>query len=223
MLVYNLVKKGQAINEGDTLMILQNSYDEEDVNTLLRNLAGSEEEITDLGRIPITSKVTGVVQDIIIERTVELDELSPSLKKIVSSYEKDIKAKKAVMNKYGIEDVNKILPDTKALPATGKLKNASDAIVIRIYLAYHDKFKQGDKLIYGVAVKGVDKELFPEGLEPYSEYRPNEKIHSLLSIGSINARMVTSVLVTSAINKGLIELSRHVKEMAGIKWDDNLI
>lgn len=221
--VYNLVKKGQAINEGDTLMILQNSYDEEDVNTLLRNLAGSEEEITDLGRIPITSKVTGVVQDIIIERTVELDELSPSLKKIVSLYEKEIKSKKAVMSKYGIEDVNKILPDTKALPATGKLKNASDAIVIRIYLAYHDKFKQGDKLIYGVAVKGVDKELFPEGLEPYSEYRPNEKIHSLLSIGSINARMVTSVLVTSAINKGLIELSRHVKEMAGIKWDDNLI
>ena len=221
--VYNLVKKGQAINEGDTLMILQNAYDEEDVNTLLRNLAGSEEEITNLGRIPITSKVTGIIQDIIIERTVELDELSPTLKKIVSAYEKEIKDKKNIMNKYGIEDVNKVLQDTKALPATGKLKNASDAIVIRIYLSYHDKFKTGDKLIYGTAVKGVDKELFPAGEEPYSEYRPNEKIHSLLSIGSINARMVTSVLITAAINKGLIELSRHVKEMAGIKWDDNLI
>ena len=204
-------------------MILQNSYDEEDVNTLLRNLAGSEEEITNLGRIPITSKVTGVVQDIIIERTVELDELSPTLKKIVNSYEKEIKDKKAVMKKYGIEDINKTLPDTKALPATGKLKNASDAVVIRIYLSYHDKFKTGDKLIYGTAVKGVDKEVFPEGKEPYSEYRPKEKIHSLLSIGSINARMVTSVLITAAINKGLIELSRKVKDMAGIKWDDNLI
>ena len=221
--VYNMVKKGQAINEGDTLMILQNSYDEDDVNTLLRNLAGSEEEITNLGRIPITSKVTGVVQDIIIERTVELDELSPTLKKIVNSYEKEIKDRKAVMKKYGIEDVNKILPDTKALPATGKLKNASDAVIIRIYLSYHDKFKTGDKLIYGTAVKGVDKEVFPEGKEPYSEYRPKEKIHSLLSIGSINARMVTSVLITAAINKGLIELSRKVKDMAGIKWDDNLI
>ena len=221
--VYNLVKKGQTIKEGDTLMILQNSYDEEDVNTLLRNLAGSEEEITDLGRIPITSKVTGVVQDIIIERTVEIDELSPSLKKIVTAYEKDIKDKRKVMKQYCIEDVNKILPDTKALPATGKLKNAADAIVIRIYLSYHDKFKTGDKLIYGTAVKGVDKEVFPEGEEPYSEYRPKEKIHSLLSIGSINARMVTSVLITAAINKGLIELSRRVKDMAGIDWDDNLI
>lgn len=221
--VYNLVKKGQEIHEGDTLMILQNAYDEEDVNMLLKNLAGSEDEITDLGRIPIKSKVTGVVQDIIIERTVEIDELSPTLKKVVNSYENDIKRKKKAMNQYGIEDENKTLPDTEAMPATGKLKNAYDSVVIRIYLMYHDKFKVGDKLIYGTAVKGVDKDVFPEGLEPYSEYRKNEKIHALLSIGSINARMVTSVLITTAINKGLIELSRKVKEMAGIPYDDNLI
>ena len=221
--VYNLVKKGQEIHEGDTLMILQNAYDEEDVNMLLKNLAGSEDEITDLGRIPIKSKVTGVVQDIIIERTVEIDELSPTLKKVVNSYENDIKRKKKAMDQYGIEDENKTLPDTKAMPATGKLKNAYDSVVIRIYLMYHDKFKVGDKLIYGTAVKGVDKDVFPEGLEPYSEYRKNEKIHALLSIGSINARMVTSVLITTAINKGLIELSRKVKEMAGIPYDDNLI
>lgn len=221
--VYNLVKKGQEIHEGDTLMILQNAYDEEDVNMLLKNLAGSEDEITDLGRIPIKSKVTGVVQDIIIERTVEIDELSPTLKKVVNSYENDIKRKKKAMAQYGIEDENKTLPDTKAMPATGKLKNAYDSVVIRIYLMYHDKFKVGDKLIYGTAVKGVDKDVFPEGLEPYSEYRKDEKIHALLSIGSINARMVTSVLITTAINKGLIELSRKVKDMAGIPYDDNLI
>lgn len=221
--VYNLVKKGQEIHEGDTLMILQNAYDEEDVNMLLKNLAGSEDEITDLGRIPIKSKVTGVVQDIIIERTVEIDELSPTLKKVVNSYENDIKRKKKAMAQYGIEDENKTLPDTKAMPATGKLKNAYGSVVIRIYLMYHDKFKVGDKLIYGTAVKGVDKDVFPEGLEPYSEYRKDEKIHALLSIGSINARMVTSVLITTAINKGLIELSRKVKDMAGIPYDDNLI
>lgn len=221
--IYNLVKKGQEIHEGDTLMILQNAYDEDDVNMLLKNLAGSEEEITDLGRIPIKSKVTGVVQDIIIERTVEIDELSPTLKKVVTSYENDIKKKKKAMDQYGIEDENKTLPDTRAMPVTGKLKNAYDCVVIRIYLMYHDKFKVGDKLIYGTAVKGVDKDVFPEGLEPYSEYRKNEKIHALLSIGSINARMVTSVLITTAINKGLIELSRKVKEMAGIPYDDNLI
>lgn len=221
--VYNLVKKGQSINEGDTLMILQNAYDEDDVNVLLKNLSGSEEEITNLGRIPITSKVTGIVQDIKIERTVDISELSPTLKKIVNDYEKDIKNKKAVMNKYDIKDVNKTLPDTEALPAIGILKDAADCVKIRIYLKYHDKFKTGDKLIYGTAVKGVAKDIFPKGEEPYSEYRKDEKIHALLSIGSINARMVTSVLITTAINKGLIELTRHVKDMAGIDYDINLI
>ena len=221
--VYNMIKKGQVINEGDTLMILQNAYDEDDVNILLKNLSGSEEEITDLGRIPITSKVTGVVQDIKIERTVELDELSPTLKKIVKDYESDIKSKKKVMDKYGIKDNNKILQDTEALPPIGPLKNAADSVQVKIYLKYHDKFKTGDKLIYGTAVKGVTKDIFPEGEEPYSEYRKDEKIHALLSIGSINARMVTSVLITTAINKGLIELSRKVKDMAGIDYDINLI
>ena len=141
--IYNLVKKGQSINEGDVLMILQNAYDEDDVNILLKNLAGSEEEITNLGRIPITSKVTGVVQDIKIERTVELNELSPTLKKIVTDYERNIKNKKAVMNKYDIKDTNKILPDTEALPPIGGLKDAADCVKIKIYLKYHDKFKTG--------------------------------------------------------------------------------
>ena len=35
--------------------------------------------------------------------------------------------------------------------------------------------------------------------------------------------MVTSVLITTAINKGLIELTRHVKDMAGIDYNINLI
>lgn len=221
--VYNLVKKGQKITEGDTLMILQNSYDDEDVNVLLRNLSGEEDEVTDLGRVPIKSKVTGIVQDIIIERTVDKSELSPTLQKIVGSYESGINARKKVMKKYGIEDVNKTLPDTETMPAIGRLKKAQESVVIRIYLKYHDKFSIGCKLIYGTAVKGVCKDIFPKGKEPYSDYRPNEMIHSLLSIGSINARMVTSELITAGINKGLIELSRKVKDMAGIKWKDNLI
>ena len=221
--IYNLVKKGQSITEGDPLMILQNAYDEDDVNILLRNLSGSEEEVTNLGRIPITSKVTGVVQDIIIERTVEIDELSPTLKKIVTSYENEINNKKKIMKKYDIKDNNKVLQDTKALPPIGRLKGAADCVKIRIYLKYHDKFKTGDKLIYGTAVKGVAKDIFPKGEEPYSEYRKDEKIHALLSIGSINARMVTSVLITTAINKCLIEMSRKVKDMAGIDYDINLI
>jgi hypothetical protein len=221
--IYNIVKKGQAINEGDTLLIVQNAYEDEDLNSLLKNLSGEGESISELGRKSYTSKVTGVVQDIIVERTVELNELSPTLKKFVKEYEGNINSRRQIMQKYGISDSNKILQDTEALDPIGSLKNAAESVKIKIYLKYHDKFSVGCKLIYGTAVKGVAKDIFPKGEEPYSEYRKHEKIHALLSIGSINARMVTSVLVSTGMNKALIELSRKVKDMAGIKYDDNLI
>ena len=221
--VLSMCKKGQAVNEGDTLMVIQNTYDQEDLTTILKNLSINDDNVSELGRKTIKSEVTGWVQDIKIERTVELSELSPSLRKIVKAYEDEINKRKLSMKKYGIEDTNKVLQDTKALPAIGSLKNAADGLKITLYLKYHDKFSTGDKLIYGTAVKGVCKDIFPKGQEPYSEYRKDEKIHALLSIGSINARMVTSVLITTGINKFLIELSRKCKEMAGIPYDDNLI
>ena len=221
--IYNMVKKGQTIEEGDTLLIAQASYDEEDIKTLLRNLTADEEgDITDLGRIPIKSKVTGIVQDIKIYRTVELDELSPTLKKIVSAYEKDINAKKKEMKQYGIDNIESMMGSTGKLPATGRLKNADNGVLIEFYLKYEDRMSVGDKLIYYSANKGVVKDIFPKGKEPRSEFRPNEKIHTLISKGAIDGRMVCSIMIDGGINKGLVELGRKCKDILGIKYNDNL-
>ena len=79
---------------------MQNSFEDDDVNILLKNLVDDEEEVTSLGRIPIKSHNTGVIEDIKIYRTVELDELSPSLKKVVSDYEKDKSRIRKTIEKY---------------------------------------------------------------------------------------------------------------------------
>ena len=175
----------------------------------------SEEDITDLGRLPIKSKVTGVIQDIVMYRTVELDELSESLRKAFVAYEKNIAERRKIMKKYGIDTSS--LPADYKLPATGKLKNAEDGVLIEFYLKYEDKMFIGDKLIYYSALKGVIKDIFPVSQEPTSSFRPDEKIHSLLAVGSVNGRMVTSILLNGGINKYLIELSRKCKEIAGMK------
>lgn len=219
--IFNMVKKGQEIKEGDTLLVIQKASDEEDVNVLLRNLAGDEEDITNLGRQKIESKVTGIVQDIVITRTVDKDELSPSLKKLVNAYEKEINDKKKIMKNYGINQENK-LPSTDKLPATGKLKDCEDGILIEFYLKRVDKMSVGDKMIYYSALKGVTKDIFPLGKEPTSSFRPDEKIHSLLSIGSVNGRMTCSIKLNAVLNKGLIELSRKVKDILNIPYDINL-
>lgn len=216
--IFNFIEKGTFVNEGDELFILQNAYDDEDANALLRALK-SDNDVLSAGRVSIRAGHTGVVEDIIIKRTVETNELSPTLKKIVNSYENNIKNKKKQLKDLGVEDVNHNIPDIGVLPATGKLKNAQDSVYIEIYIKYHDKFSIGDKLIYGAAVKGVAKEIISEGLEPKSTYRPEEPVDALLSIGSLNARMVTSVQTRGLINKGLIELTRQCKEILGLPTD----
>lgn len=214
--IYNMVKIGDHIEQGDPLLIFQNSFDDNDVNVLLKNLVDDEKKISDLGRIPIRSEVTGEVQDIIIRRTCDKSELSSSIRKSVNDLEKRSDKLTNVLTKYNVEFKNRYKIST--LDTTGKLKNAENSISIDFYIKHHDKLSVGDKIIYYSALKGVLKDVFPKGLEPFSDYRKDEMIHSLLSLGSITARMVCSVKKVGPILKGIIELDRHVKDIAGIKW-----
>lgn len=210
--VYKMIKKGKPVNVGDTLMIIQNAFDDEDANILLKNIT-DEELVSSAGRIPITSKITGVVQDIKIYRSCELADMSDSLRHIVEDYESNIKklkrASKDAINSADLE------PDYM-LPPTGKLKNAPNSVLIEFYLRYDDKMSVGDKIVYYSALKGVDKDIFPEGKEPRSQFRPNEQIDTMLSAESINGRMVGSIISTGCINKILIELGRKSREIMGL-------
>lgn len=212
--VYSMVKVGQEVQEGDPLIIFQNSFDEKDANLLLKNITDSD-FVSDLGRIKVKSKYTGVIQDIRIYRTCEIDEMSDSLKKIVTDYEKSIKQQKKMYQKYSIPGENLLPPDYKMQP-TGIMKNNADGVKIVFYIKYNDKLSVGDKVVAQSANKGVVKNIFPEGLEPFSENRPDESIHALFAARSFNARMVTSVWSSGAINKCMIELDSKVKEIMGI-------
>lgn len=214
--ILHIVKKGQPIEEGDDLIIYQHAFDDADMNLLLKNLADSN-DISDIGRIPLKSKVTGIVQDIKIYRTVEKEELSESLKNVVTKIESPAKGLERVISKNNIETPIMVEPTYK-LEASGKLKNAQDGVKIEFYLKYNDKMSVGDKLIYYSALKGVIKDIFPKGEEPYTDSRPDEEISSLLSVSSVDGRMVCSVLLNGAINKTLIELDRKVKTIAGIPF-----
>ena len=219
--VYQIAKKGQPIEEGSPLLIMESSFDDKSANVLLQNLNDDEIEIaTDFGRIEVHSKITGIVQDIKIYRTCDLDELSPSLRKIVTAYEKDIKAQKALLAKYKITDaeiLHNVAPDYKLEP-TGKLKNTPKGVYIEFYISAYDKMGIGDKLTYNTGIKGTIKDIIKTGEEPYTDFRPDEPIDALLTSASVNARMVTSIIVCGAINKALVELTRKCKETLGMDW-----
>lgn len=212
--VYEMVMVGQRVQEGDSLITFQNSFEEKDANLLLKSITDTD-YVSDLGRQRIKAKYTGVVQDIKIYRTCELSEMSDSLRKIVENYENGIKKVKKVYQKYNASGMEALDPDTK-VSQTGKTKNVSDGVLIEFYIMYNDKLGVGDKIVAQSANKGVVKYIFPKGMEPFSVNRPDESIHALFAARSFNARKVTSVWSSGALNKVLIELDRKIKDILNI-------
>lgn len=213
--VYNMLSAGDSVQEGDPLIVFQNAFDDKDANMLLKNIT-DEDFVSDLGRIRVKAKYTGFVNSVKIYRTCEIEEMSESLQKICKKYEGGIKQTKALFKKYGIQGANTLDPDFK-MDQSGILKNTDDGVRICFYMTYVDLMGVGDKAVLQSANKGVVKYIFPKGDEPFTASAPDKPIHLLGSSRSFNARMVTSPLVSGALNKLLIGLDEEVKNIMGIK------
>jgi len=219
------IEVGKELHEGEVIMSYRAALEDQDatdiINKMVQKNAGSDskELMDEIGKIKVKSKVTGKLQDIKVYSTIPTSEMSKSLASFVNKYNGPVDKMKSKLSKLGIDGSQ--YGTSGVLPPVGKLKHCEGKVLVEFYIKYHDKMSVGDKLVYFSALKGVVKEIFPEGKEPYSEYRPEEKVHSFLPVGSINARMVSSVLTLGSINKVLIELDRHVKDIMGVKWDPN--
>ena len=217
-----IVEPGQEIAVGDDLIVFeQSSGKDPSVNKLLANLDDDlKKEVLSLSKNRIRSKYTGRIEDVKIYSVSELNELSDSLKKLVSKYWSKIKKDKQVLKKYNItnaEDSGNIFmeEDKPVKPINGKVKgyDIEDGVLILIYITYHNNFSVGDKLINFAALKAVSTEIIQEGLEPFSEFRPDEEISTIFPPGGVLARMVPSVLTTMFGNKLLIELKRKLGDI----------
>ena len=213
--IHYVVEKGKYVNVGDPLLIWQDPYADEDINVALRVM--SKGDVSTLGRRVVESETTGVVADIKIFRTCELDQMSESVRKLVDDYEKPIKKLKKELDSYGVD--TKTLPATYALAPTGKLKKAENAIYVEIYVQHPDIPGVGDKVAYFAANKATLRAVIDEGKEPYTDFRPEEEVSAMLSISSVNKRMVTSIMLNGALNKLMIELDRTIKDKLGIPYD----
>ena len=213
--VLYIAKVGQAIKEGDPILIFQNVYDEEDANIILKTLNAEEENdiISEIGHQTVKAKVTGVISDIKIYRTVEKDELSESLRKIVNKKESEINSMKKLSDKASN---NTQFDSTEKLEPTGKLKHV-DGVKIEIYMKYHDKLAPGDKLTTN-ANKVVLMSVYDNDNAPYTDFRKDDKIDLVTSCSALDGRMITSPIKGGAINKLMVELHRKVCDVMGVKW-----
>lgn len=63
------------------------------------------------------------------------------------------------------------------------------------------------------ALKNTIGEICPEGYEPYSSFRPDEEVSTLIASNSILNRMTPSILLSALGNKCIIELKRKLETM----------
>lgn len=214
--VYNVLEIGDVVQEGEPLLIFQDSFDDEDANELLKSVTkDNESDLSDIGRKQVRAKVTGRISNIKIYRTCDDSELSPTLLKIVKKYDSRINKFRKIMKQNGIEKQHE-LEATYKLPAEGKLKNL-DGVRFEFYIEVDDKFGVGDKLVFSQALKGVNSYIIPKGDEAFSDYRPEEYVNAFLTISGVMGRMVPSAMLQGLMNKLLIETSRQCQEDLGIK------
>ena len=218
-----MVKVGDKIESGDELIRFERSHDEDSLNMLLFNIGEDmQEEIAMSGKDKIKSKFTGVVEDIKVFCTVDLDTLSPSLRSIVEEYYAKINKRKELLEKY--DDKGSVLKCNMLFnEATGKVEVGNDGklrgaivndgVLIEFYVKVYDEVGVGDKIVFFSALKSIVGRVIDEGQEAYALSRPEEGIDAVLSCNSVIARGISSAPKMIMCNKLLVELSRKLKDI----------
>ncbi len=217
-----IVKIGDKIKVGDELVRFESSFKDDSLNKFLDTVRTElNEEIRSLGKKPITSKYTGEVVDIKIYSTVDTEELSPSLQKLVKEHYARINKRKSLLNKYDKRDVKYKMgmyqdePTSKVDSPDGKVKGeiVGEGILIQIFVEYTDIGGVGDKIAFFTALKGIIGDVVEPGLEPFSLNEPDEEISAFVAPGAVLARMTPSILLTAFGNKTLVGLKKKLKEI----------
>ena len=169
--VDKIVNIGDKIEIGDTLISFDTSFEDESINSLLANM--SEKDKTNIlaaSKNNIQSKVSGVIEEIKIYATVDLDEMSPTLKQIVSAYYSKINEKKRFLNKYDPDNANSTVKCGVMVTDTSKKiepnmygvikgENVDDGVLFEFYIKHEEPLEVGSKIANFTKMCGEVKPL----------------------------------------------------------------
>lgn len=218
-----MAKIGDHIEVGDPLIKFNTSFEDDEIAKYLSKLSDENKlAFEDELKTEIKSSHAGHIIDIKVYTLLPPSELSPSLGKIVQEYFNKGINKKKLLEKYdktpGIMKCGYLFTDStepvvnKYNKIKGKYKGVD--VLIEFYLEHSYGLGVGDKVAMYSANKNIISEMIQKGYEPYSEFRPDEEVSMIVSPGTVNRRMVTSIIPISGIYKVLIELKRKIATMA---------
>lgn len=216
--IKKMVKIGDHVKANDALMTFDDTSDEFTSQMLaqMAEEAGDDDEIQ-ATNAPIISKYTGVIRDIRIYYTIPIDQMTPSMQKVVNNYIKDCSKREKTISKYkNIYDANTLVKTTEQLvpDSTGKIKGVrvNDGILIDFYIEYEDIMAPGDKISYFSALKGIVSDVIEDEYAPYVMGKPDKKIDAVLSAIGMYKRMCLDYFKVGALCKVVIERKEQLAE-----------
>ena len=221
--IESIVKVGTEVEVGDPLIVFGlGDTGDKSVDNFLKAFQTSKDKSTsalDSAKRVIRAKNAGTVVAVKMYTVKSMDKLSPSLFNIFDEYFKENIKKRRILDKYDkTSSVYKLdtLYELPTEPLKGStIKGITCDVLVEIYIEHADEASVGDKLVAYGASKQVLSEVVPEGLEPYSETRPDEEISIFVSPSCVLKRMIPSLVITSSANKVLVELKRSIRKLWG--------
>lgn len=225
--VQYIAKVGDKINAGDPLIKFDEYDDDPDVKEFMElmrsKLDNEDDSFIDSAVTSVKAHHSGEIVDIKIYSSVPVEDMSPSMREIVEAYYGKLNKKINTLKKYkNPEDNNYYMsgqfvsefPEPIEPDARGLLKGhrVEDQVLFCFFIKFKDYIKKGDKITAEFALKGIDSQVIPDGLEPYSEYRPDEEIGLIIAPHTPTARKTTAIFKSMFINKLLIEKKRQLTE-----------
>lgn len=230
--VESIVKVGQRVEVGDPLIIYDPAHEDEETNAFLNEIREKLGEnlasIVDIESLPqVRTEYAGTISAIEIYTSVLVDQLSPSLQTIYNDLTAHAKTSQELLTKYQNEGDMKYYkcghlldqaPEVVKADYQNRVKGVvvgddGRGVAIFFYIEFKDIAKTGDKGSAFTALKFTTSHVIPKGKEPYSEYRPDEEISTIIAPSSILARKTPSIIETMFTNKCIIEMKRHALEM----------
>lgn len=226
--VEKMVNIGDRVEVDDPLIIYDPAHEDSETNAFLNEirtkLGDDISSLIDIASMPqVRAEYTGIISEIEVYTSVPVEELSPSLQKIVNKYHAKAKRNIKLLEKYQNPGDMKyykcgqiitnspevVKPDYGHKVNNIRIGDDGRGVAIVFFIEFKDIAKTGDKGSAFTALKFTTSHVIPKGREAYSEYRPNEEISTFIAPGAILARKTPSIWLTMATNKCLIEMTRH--------------
>ena len=209
--VSQMVKIGDHVRASDPLITFENSFDEAEVNEVLKKL-GTETgtEVLEMGRNTVKAKTSGKIADIRIYYNRPLEELSPTLQEIVKSSHASSQSRLKVMQGSKSSDIL-ALSSSEQIQYDTLYGQTFDGVLIQFFISHLDVCGQGDKLAAQVALKGVVSIVTDDIETPLD--RNDKPIDMIVGTLSFVNRMTSDFHKNLYCNKILVELKEQVKKI----------